>query len=215
MSASWSRHVLRPSLWLQERDLRCAVSKSFSQDLQRLRATGPWSERSSGLPCASRKSLLQEEKSAESQRVQGEGWVVVSGRLLRSLPWWGDHPQRWALLQHSPATRTPELYTPPHAILLVLAPACEISRTIPRQPGVERQKGPDFLSASRRALALSCVSRCTSHSARRNTPFPVETKARWHLLHAAKRSPDTDTCIALILNSQLNGPKVKTYPQTP
>lgn len=215
MSASQSRHVLRPSLWLQERALRCAVSKSFSQDLQRLQAAGPWSERSSGLPCASRKSLFQEEKSAESQRVQAEAWVAVSGRLLRSLPWWGDHPQRSALLQHSPATRTPEPYTPRHGVLLVLAPACEISMTIPRRPGVERQKGPDLLSTSWRALGLSCVSPCTSHSARRNTPFPVETKARWHLLRAAKCSPDTDTCIALILNSQLNGPKVKSFPQTP
>lgn len=59
--------------------------------------------------------------------------------------------------------------TPPHAVLLVLAPACEISMTVPR-PGVERQKGPDLLSMSLRALALSRVSPSTSHSARRNTP---------------------------------------------
>ena len=100
--------------------------------------------------------------------------------------------------------------TPPHAVLLVLAPACEISMTVPR-PGVERQKGPDLLSMSLRALALSRVSPSTSHSARRNTPFPVETKARWHLLRAVKCSPNTDTCIALPLNSQPNGPKQRLF----
>lgn len=68
-------HVLRPSLWLQKRALCCAVSKSFSQGLQRLRATGPWSERSSGLTVlhANHCYRKRSQQSPRGSRQRG-GW---------------------------------------------------------------------------------------------------------------------------------------------